>query len=77
MRQKHRFDEIAAKRFKQISDRAVANDGFCGTLSLSLHAATDEKRKKIMRVAERYSVKETINAMKKFFDKTRRRVVIE
>ncbi len=55
----------------------LANDGFCGTLSLSLHAATDEKRKKIMRVAERYSVKETINAMKKFFDKTRRRVVIE
>lgn len=55
----------------------LAADGFCGTLSLSLHAATDEKRKKIMRIAESYSVKDTVNAMRRFFDATRRRVVIE
>lgn len=52
-------------------------DGFSGTLSLSLHAATDEKRKKIMKIAERYSVKQLIAALKRFFDETKRRVVIE
>ncbi len=55
----------------------LAADGFTGTLSLSLHAATDEKRKKIMRVANSYSVKQLISALKNFFDKTGRRVVIE
>ncbi len=55
----------------------LADDGFTGTLSLSLHAATDEKRKKIMRVANSYTVREIIGAMREFFDKTRRRVVIE
>lgn len=55
----------------------LAKDGFTGTLSLSLHAATDVKRKKIMRVAEGYSVSSIIAEMRKFFDATRRRVVIE
>lgn len=55
----------------------LSADGFTGTLSLSLHAATDEKRKKIMRVANSYSVRELISSLKKFFDKTGRRVVIE
>ena len=55
----------------------LAKDGFSGTLSLSLHAPTDDKRKKIMRIAERYSVKELVSALKKFFDETKRRVVIE
>ncbi len=52
-------------------------DGFSGTLSLSLHAATDEKRKKIMKIANRYTVKQLIDALKRFFDATKRRVVIE
>lgn len=56
---------------------ALARDGFCGTLSLSLHAATDEKRKMIMRIANSYTVKQNIDALKRFFDKTGRRVVIE
>ncbi|MCM1367311.1 MAG: 23S rRNA (adenine(2503)-C(2))-methyltransferase RlmN [Roseburia sp.] len=55
----------------------LAADGFTGTLSLSLHAATDEKRRKIMRIAERYSVRTLIDAMCGFFDATGRRVVIE
>ena len=55
----------------------LADDGISCTLSLSLHAATDEKRKKIMRVAERYSVERLISAMRGYFDKTGRRVVIE
>lgn len=57
--------------------KTLSDDGFCGTLSLSLHAATDEKRKQIMKVAERYTVKETVDAMRNFFDATKRRVVIE
>lgn len=62
-----------------IPDKIVklADDGFSGTLSLSLHAATDEKRKEIMRVAHGYTVKQIIGAMREFFEKTRRRVVIE
>ncbi len=56
---------------------ALARDGFSGTLSLSLHAATDEKRKKIMRVANSYSVRELVDALKRFFAITGRRVVIE
>ncbi|MCH5351705.1 MAG: 23S rRNA (adenine(2503)-C(2))-methyltransferase RlmN [Clostridiales bacterium] len=52
-------------------------DGFSGTLSLSLHAATDTKRIKIMKIAERYTVKQLVDALKRFFDNTGRRVVIE
>lgn len=56
---------------------ALYRDGFTGTLSLSLHAATDEKRKKIMRVANSFTVKELVAALCRFFDATGRRVVIE
>ena len=52
-------------------------DGFTGTLSLSLHAATDFKRRKIMKIAERYTVKQLVDSLKRFFDATGRRVVIE
>lgn len=55
----------------------LADDGISCTLSLSLHAATDEKRKKIMRVAERYSVDRLISSLRGYFDKTGRRVIIE
>lgn len=55
----------------------LAHDGFTGTLSLSLHAATDEKRKKIMRIAEKYTVRSLIDAMRRFFEATGRRVIIE
>ena len=52
-------------------------DGISCTLSLSLHAATDKKRKEIMRIADKYSVTELIGALKTYFDKTGRRVIIE
>lgn len=57
--------------------RALIKDGISCTLSLSLHAASDEKRKTIMKVANRYSVKELIDALREYFDKTGRRVVLE
>ncbi|MDE7164443.1 MAG: 23S rRNA (adenine(2503)-C(2))-methyltransferase RlmN [Clostridiales bacterium] len=55
----------------------LANDGISCTLSLSLHAATDIKRKQIMRVANTYSVRELISALGTYFDKTGRRVILE
>ncbi len=47
------------------------------TLCLSLHATTDETRKTIMPIANRYTIKETIDALKFYAGKTGRRVVFE
>lgn len=47
------------------------------TLSLSLHAPNDEIRKKLMQVANAYSIKEVLDAVKYYFEKTKRRVIIE
>lgn len=47
------------------------------TLSISLHAVTDEARKKIMPIAKVYSLKELLSAAKYYADKTGRRVVFE
>ena len=47
------------------------------TLALSLHASTDETRKKIMPIAKSYSLAETLDACKYYFDKTGRRVTFE
>lgn len=55
----------------------LPDDGISCTLSLSLHAATDEKRKQIMAVARSYTVKELISSLDEYFKKTGRRVIIE
>ncbi len=47
------------------------------TLSVSLHAATDEKRNAIMPVNHRYNLKELITACKDYFDMTGRRISFE
>lgn len=47
------------------------------TLALSLHAATDEKRKKLMPVAQRYSLDELMEACAYYFEKTGRRITFE
>lgn len=47
------------------------------TLSLSLHAPEDELRKKMMPIANAYTVKETVDAMRSYVEKTGRRVVYE
>ena len=41
------------------------------TLTISLHATTDEKRKEIMPIANRYGIKELINSVKYYFNKTK------
>ncbi len=47
------------------------------TLSLSLHAPTDEKRSAIMPINKRYGVNEVITACKNYFEKTGRRISFE
>ena len=57
--------------------RRLADDGFSVTLSVSLHATTDENRRKIMPVAKRFTLSELIDAAKYYFSRTGRRVVYE
>ena len=47
------------------------------TLALSLHAPSDEIRKYIMPVANKYSLNDTIDAMSYYFEKTNRRITFE
>lgn len=47
------------------------------TLAISLHAATDEKRKKLMPVANMYSIKELLDACRYYYDKNGRRITFE
>jgi 23S rRNA (adenine2503-C2)-methyltransferase len=54
-----------------------AEEGLPVTLSLSLHSPFDETRKSLMPVAERYTVAETVRALKAYFERTGRRVIIE
>ncbi len=46
-------------------------------LAISLHAPNDEIRKKIMPIANAYSIKEVINAVNYYSNKTNRRVAME
>lgn len=57
--------------------KKLAEESLQVTLALSLHAATDEKRKTLMPVAERYSIKELMEACRHYFEKTGRRVTFE
>lgn len=54
-----------------------ADENLPVTLSLSLHSSFDEARRKIMPIAKRHSVAEVIEALKYYFEKTGRRVIIE
>ena len=47
------------------------------TLALSLHAPNDEKRKELMPIAFKYSLKEVLDACRKYFEKTGRRITFE
>jgi 23S rRNA (adenine2503-C2)-methyltransferase len=57
--------------------RKLADDGVSITLTISLHAPTDEIRKKIMPIAERYNLKEVMDSARYYFEKTGRRIVFE
>ena len=47
------------------------------SLTISLHATTDEKRKEIMPIANRYSISQIIKACKDYYQKTGRRIYFE
>ena len=47
------------------------------TLTISLHAPNDNMRKEIMPIANKYSLKELIDSIKYYFNKTKRRIVFE
>lgn len=47
------------------------------TLTISLHATTDEKRKEIMPIANKYTIKQIIDACKAYFLKTGRKIYFE
>lgn len=55
----------------------LAKENLGVTLSLSLHAPTDELRQKLMPVSKAYTVKETVDAMRRYVASTGRRVVFE
>ena len=57
--------------------RELAEEGLGITLALSLHASTDEKRKKIMPIAYRYALSDVMGAVRFYFQKTGRRVSFE
>lgn len=57
--------------------KKLADEDLGITLTISLHATTDESRKKIMNVAKAYSLKELFFAIKYYFEKTKRRIVFE
>ena len=57
--------------------RMLADEKLQITLALSLHAATDEKRRQLMPVANRYSIKELMEACGYYFEKTGRRITFE
>ena len=57
--------------------RKLADEKLQITLALSLHAVTDEKRRELMPVANRYSIAELMDACDYYFAKTGRRISFE
>lgn len=55
----------------------LAEENMQLTLSISLHASGDETRKKIMKIANRWSISELIEACKYYIKKTGRRISFE
>ena len=56
---------------------ALAKERLSITLALSLHATTDEKRRKIMPIANEYTIAELMQAVEAYFTETGRRVTFE
>lgn len=55
----------------------LADMGLQITLAISLHASSQEKRREIMPVANKYDLKELLSACRYYFDKTGRRLTFE
>lgn len=59
-------------KMRQLADRRLQI-----TLALSLHAATDAKRRQLMPIAERYGLQELMEACDYYFAQTGRRITFE
>lgn len=57
--------------------KRLADENFQITLALSLHSATDEKRRTLMPIANKYSISELMEACNYYFKKTGRRITFE
>jgi len=57
--------------------RLLADEGLNINLAVSLHASNNRIRKKIMKIANVYSIEEIIEASRYFYEKTGRRVTFE
>lgn len=57
--------------------RRLAKEGFQITLALSLHGSSQEKRRKLMPVANKYELEEVLAACDYYFEKTGRRITFE
>lgn len=55
----------------------LAENDMQSTLAISLHAPNHEIRKKIMPIENKYDMKELKTALKKYVDKTGRRITVE
>ena len=56
---------------------ALADEGLQITLALSLHGSTQEKRRKLMPVANKFDLSEVLAACDTYFQKTGRRYIFE
>ena len=57
--------------------RQLADEKLQITLALSLHASSQEKRKTLMPVANKYDLSEVLDACRYYFDQTGRRITFE
>ena len=57
--------------------RQLAEEQLQITLALSLHATTDEKRRKLMPIANKYGLDELMETCAYYFEKTGRRITFE
>ena len=60
------------EKIKELADKKLAI-----TLALSLHAASDEQRRKLMPVANKYTIEELMQACSYYFETTGRRISFE
>ncbi len=57
--------------------KEFADENMQVTLAISLHAPNNEKRKRMMPIANKYSIEELLDACRYFFEKTGRRITFE
>lgn len=62
-----------------VADKIVelANENLPITLSLSLHSPFDDKRQLIMPIAKKYKIKDIMEAIRYYYNKTNRRITFE